>query len=538
MEPGSSVSNGVVSQAGSPRKGREQAGAPRRFAGRVKQLEAETVALRQKLADAEAEEERVTVEVEALRGERRVLVDRCEKISGFIMGWSSNFRTLSASTTRRGATGVRAGMLHALEPPDMVVSDLHSEEARFKEAHHAYDQVRKQLDEALLSKKQAEEYLENVRFDVSMLRDECERTATALTLRTGTCHALPGASGRGCGASRFRWVVRVDDETVVQFRASEEEATRISTVRVHYGHGVDGGSIADATDVASVGCSSACTDKPPVPQKQLASAEMEPGDFELPCELVGAAVGTCVVTIHRFPIPVEAGGLSTEGASSDAAEGGFDATWSRRALAETTLVGVPLPECPDRELPYEAFLVTVVDGPLQIPASVGSDRTLTPRPSGNESQPAAIEHQRSTDCWWPDVPQGMDMGLEMIRAQFRRLDETGVGTITQQELAHLLQALDASEWTDKRVERLLRATKARDNGRVRYEVFLGWLFDGTSETASNVTPRSVAVGCGEEGAACGAAVVDAHPVVSSALLGSAPPGNPIVHEGERVLPPV
>lgn len=526
MEARSAVANGVVGQVGSLRAGRERAGTPRRFAGRAQQLEAETVALRRHVAEAEAEEERVTAEVEALREERRVLMDRCEKIGGFIMGWSSKFRVRLASTTGRSAAAVRFDRLHGVEQHSMACGEQSSQEARMKEAQHTHDIARKELEEALHSKKEAEAYLENLRFDVSMLREECERNATSLTIRTGTCHTLPGALGRGCGASRFRWVARVDDETVVQCRP-EDDTTRISTIRVsHIASAVEGGSVAGDTDVASVGCSSVCTNKPSASykqqQQQQDGPEIEPGDFELPCELVGAGIGTCVVTIHRYPIAADERSVSKGGAGSDVGDGSADGIYYRRALAGTTLIGVPLPECPARELPYEAFMVTVVDGPLQLPDDVGSERTLTPRLARGDSK-------RTNDSWWSAVPQGKGMGPELIRAQFRRLDERGVGTITQQELAHVLQALDAREWTDRRIERLLRATNARVNGRVKYEAFLAWLFGGTPDTASNGTPRSSAIGCGEDGAACAATRADAHCVVSSALLGGAPPENPVVH---------
>lgn len=487
MEAATADASGSANQdPRSPGSGGELAGAPRRFAGRAEQLEADTVALRQKVAEAEAEEERVSEEVEALREERRVLVERCERISGFIMGWNSRFRKTLGATTR-GLTAARAVGLggNSEESQDGDSSWLDS---GLKEAQQAYDQAVKELEEALRSKTEAEAYLENLRFDVNMLREECERNSTAITLRAGRSHVLPGASERGGGASRFRWVVRVEDERVLHCWSLEEECATVGTIGLSSKGGATAAADVFSTNgdgVASAGGGSAFGSRPPSSCKRPNSgppmSDIDPGEFELPCELVGAGVGTCVVTIHRFPIAAEsvfAAALKGDGAACSDDGAMMDGTASsepvyRRALAETTLVGVPIPECPARELPYEAFLITVVDG-AQCPDDGGSDRTPTP-PRFDSS------HGTGDSSWWAAVPvgQGMDYGLELIRAQFRRLDERGAGVIAQQELAHLLQALDAREWTDKRVERLLRATNARSaNGGVRYEEFLGWLFDG------------------------------------------------------------
>jgi hypothetical protein len=92
------------------------------------------------------------------------------------------------------------------------------------------------------------------------------------------------------------------------------------------------------------------------------------------------------------------------------------------------------------------------------------------------------------DAWNEEafsLPEDVE-GLTQVAAQFRCADETGKGIIRRCDLARLLKALDAGEWTDARVDRLLRAAggssslaatlRPISSSPISYEEFLRWLF--------------------------------------------------------------
>eukprot|EP00747_Dinoflagellata_sp_TGD_P214621 gnl/TRDRNA2_/TRDRNA2_87451_c0_seq1.p1 gnl/TRDRNA2_/TRDRNA2_87451_c0~~gnl/TRDRNA2_/TRDRNA2_87451_c0_seq1.p1 ORF type:complete len:625 (-),score=122.80 gnl/TRDRNA2_/TRDRNA2_87451_c0_seq1:163-2037(-) len=78
---------------------------------------------------------------------------------------------------------------------------------------------------------------------------------------------------------------------------------------------------------------------------------------------------------------------------------------------------------------------------------------------------------------------------ERVLAAFRRFDFQGLGTVTRQELASVLKAMDPKQWTERNVDIILKSLDRNGRGEIRYEEFICWLMgeklDDTPDSASS-----------------------------------------------------
>merc|ERR1712046_346036 len=83
---------------------------------------------------------------------------------------------------------------------------------------------------------------------------------------------------------------------------------------------------------------------------------------------------------------------------------------------------------------------------------------------------------------------------EKAKALFRRFDKNGDGNISRAELQTVLNTLDPSVWTEKKVERLMSSLDLDGNGTVDYEEFLAWLFNDDINSDKTAFLRGVSSG--------------------------------------------
>lgn len=69
-----------------------------------------------------------------------------------------------------------------------------------------------------------------------------------------------------------------------------------------------------------------------------------------------------------------------------------------------------------------------------------------------------------------------DLYREKVCALFKSFDRNGDGAIDREELARLLDALDPSHWSDKKLDEMLREADLNVDGKIQYGEFTQWLF--------------------------------------------------------------
>eukprot|EP00929_Paragymnodinium_shiwhaense_P044403 TRINITY_DN22791_c0_g1_i2.p1 TRINITY_DN22791_c0_g1~~TRINITY_DN22791_c0_g1_i2.p1 ORF type:complete len:189 (+),score=44.66 TRINITY_DN22791_c0_g1_i2:128-694(+) len=78
-----------------------------------------------------------------------------------------------------------------------------------------------------------------------------------------------------------------------------------------------------------------------------------------------------------------------------------------------------------------------------------------------------------------------------ILAVFRECDDRGNGMIDLAVFRKLLLLLEPVYWTEERVARLLEAMGANDDGLIRFEEMLAWLWDRPHQPIwTNVAPKA------------------------------------------------
>jgi len=65
---------------------------------------------------------------------------------------------------------------------------------------------------------------------------------------------------------------------------------------------------------------------------------------------------------------------------------------------------------------------------------------------------------------------------EHVLALFKEFDQNGDGVIQYEELVQLLQRLDATSWTEERINQLLLAADINRDGQIQFDEFLTWVF--------------------------------------------------------------
>lgn len=76
--------------------------------------------------------------------------------------------------------------------------------------------------------------------------------------------------------------------------------------------------------------------------------------------------------------------------------------------------------------------------------------------------------------------------LEHVTTVFQHFDANGDGVIQREELVQVLQLLDGERWTDQRIDDLVVAADANQDGKIQFGEFLKWVFSG--EGAQEASP--------------------------------------------------
>lgn len=100
------------------------------------------------------------------------------------------------------------------------------------------------------------------------------------------------------------------------------------------------------------------------------------------------------------------------------------------------------------------------------------------------------------DAAQPQPPAGGDLTLKQLQQIFERYDANGNRTISKDELRKVLQALDRTSWTERKVDRLFRAIDVKRDGRIDYDEFVRWLSAGaTPDERRQILGRSESTPC-------------------------------------------
>lgn len=83
-----------------------------------------------------------------------------------------------------------------------------------------------------------------------------------------------------------------------------------------------------------------------------------------------------------------------------------------------------------------------------------------PSKERTKEQPAALAKAKSDD----------------VLNTFKLFDRNGDGTIEREELQMVLKLLDPQQWTDAKVDQLLKGADRNGDGVVQYEEFIDWAF--------------------------------------------------------------
>jgi Ca2+-binding EF-hand superfamily protein len=75
---------------------------------------------------------------------------------------------------------------------------------------------------------------------------------------------------------------------------------------------------------------------------------------------------------------------------------------------------------------------------------------------------------------------------EAIREAFQQVDTDGDGFITRTELQNLFRKIDPSSWSPDKVDDLLKAADANNDGRIQYDEFVRWVMEGGEGSCSSV----------------------------------------------------
>eukprot|EP00927_Polykrikos_kofoidii_P056971 TRINITY_DN51068_c0_g1_i1.p1 TRINITY_DN51068_c0_g1~~TRINITY_DN51068_c0_g1_i1.p1 ORF type:complete len:581 (-),score=64.32 TRINITY_DN51068_c0_g1_i1:172-1875(-) len=514
----------------------------------VQALQEETASFRAQIAEIEASEDRVGPAVEALRSERACLIQLCEQLFGFVIGFNG-FPTPEVRRRRLGRVDVDAIVV----PPSCGNTDEHGMDSesllgeRFGAAHQARDQAWRDLERAKASRQEAEEYLEWVRDDVEILRRECDDRASCVTLHVGgEPHVINSRQEIEPGSPiYFEWSVRVGDKSIVccepvggDVRSTWPPNTRNNS-KSSNGRPRGSSDLSELSQWNDVPVSNAMAadGMPGSSAEAQFSRGSNCGYYSVPCQLRALRTGTTAVTVHRRRVagPPKLEAVNHVDFSRVVGVRGCNAgtAWSRPDDAFiVTVDGIVSPErtctpedgrsscCPSEPCtarPTEpiasaatpawasrestsAFLGQVLADAVtcQLPTPstsqyLGSSRELTPSrdrsvrnaavtaPTGwsEQSVGSTLSRQTSHD-------RGGEESLAQVAAQFRRV-MGGRGLMRRGDLARLLKALERveGEWSDARVERLLGAARAGDNGGpIPYEEFLGWLFGASPRVAA------------------------------------------------------
>jgi len=95
---------------------------------------------------------------------------------------------------------------------------------------------------------------------------------------------------------------------------------------------------------------------------------------------------------------------------------------------------------------------------------------------------AAVDRERA------DTEGLAEMEMQRrMKEQFLKADSNKDGTIDAGELGTILKALDKTTWTTARVLRLLEHMDVNHDGRVSYNEFVDWLYNGRGDSAPSVS---------------------------------------------------
>eukprot|EP00928_Gymnodinium_smaydae_P031279 TRINITY_DN22_c0_g3_i4.p1 TRINITY_DN22_c0_g3~~TRINITY_DN22_c0_g3_i4.p1 ORF type:complete len:519 (-),score=68.60 TRINITY_DN22_c0_g3_i4:206-1711(-) len=462
-------------------------------------IRAEIEPLLARAKDAELAEERAGAEIDGLRDERATLICMCEQLFGLVVG-SSGF-----AVPRQGRLRPCKASEHRAEAAEDSVSCVRQQrEAALRNA---------EASEAALATTQR--YLEWLQSDIEILRQELdERPVRRLSLSVGARHPL--RMRQRADDELFHWDIRVSHPDVVSYEESANDedgiggpvrellalSPGVTAVTVTRRRRVDANATSSLSVQGSPGQHCRCHTWLP-PEDSLVIHVYDIDRTLTPTPRKVARVET-LKSFYSFDGCESMDGADTtdrlrevlmRGNSKESVGFAMTPNWSAGSFSFPEVCPTPL-ALRGTSSNFGALRngTPICSTPLccTTPIPISGEATSSPRRQLSQSCGETTLNGLAEDASKADAVEDAavaqasnDDGLEQVAAQFRHHDPSGRGVIQRGDLVKLLQVLNGAEWTDARVDRLLRVAESSPHFQFRYNAaspivydeFLRWLFD-------------------------------------------------------------